>query len=281
MDLFTKNKSFNLILVLYFVLLPFVFFSSILDTFLLARQLLTTVLLFSIISLLLVKNKPIALFTLDKTVLLFLGFIVFCLFSFSKSQILDLSHAAVSKHLIFILFFMVIRHLIMNDLIEANSIKSYVILFGLLSIIIALLAFINKTIDGQNLFRQVNAMSGTFGNKNFLSSILFFLLFLLIVGCKDKSESISPKTSIGFEVLTLYPNPNLGQVAIQVFNESPDEYQLFIFDPEGRKIFSDIIPKKVNKDFRYDLKAKRAGSGIFTAILQTPTTTITKKIIVE
>lgn len=182
MDLFNKNKSFNLILLLYFVLLPFVFFSSILDTFLLARQLLTIVILFSLITLLVVKNKPIALFTVDKTVLLFLGFIVFCLFSFSKSQILDLSHAALSKYLIYLLFFMVIRHLIMNDLIEVNRIKSYIILFGSISIIIALLAFTNKTINGQNLFRQINVISGTFGNKNFLSSILFFCLPFYFIG---------------------------------------------------------------------------------------------------
>ena len=114
-----------------------------------------------------------------------------------------------------------------------------------------------------------------------LSSISFFLLFLLLTGCKDKLENVSPTTSVGFEILTLYPNSNLGQVAIQVINESANEYQLLIFDPEGMKIFSDIIPKNTKKDFRYNLKAKRAGSGIFTAILQTPTTTITKKIIVE
>lgn len=114
-----------------------------------------------------------------------------------------------------------------------------------------------------------------------LSSILFFLLFLLLTGCKDKSGSILPTTSVRFEILTLYPNSNSGQVAIQIINESSSEYQLLIFNPEGMKIFSDIIPKNTKKDFRYNLKEKRAGSGIFTAILQTPTTTITKKIIVE
>ena len=182
MDLFNKDKSFNLILLIYFVLLPFVFFSTILDPFLLARQLLTSVFLFFILFFLALKNKPTDLFTVDKTVLLFLGFIIFCLCSFSKSQIPDLSHTTLSKYLIFLLFFILIRHLIMNDLIDINKIASYVIVFGLLSIVIASLAFTGKAIDGQSLFRQVNIMSGTFGNKNFLSSILFFCIPFYFIG---------------------------------------------------------------------------------------------------
>ena len=182
MDALNKNKSFDLILLLYFALLPFVFFTSILDPFLLARQLLTSVFLFSILFFLILKNKISAFFTLDKTVFLFLSFIVFCLLSFSKSQILDLSHTTLSKYLIFLLFFILIRHLLMNDLIEISRVKSSVILFGSLSIIIASLAFTNKTIKGQNLFRQVDFMTGTFGNKNFLSSILFFCLPFYFIG---------------------------------------------------------------------------------------------------
>ncbi len=197
MDILNKNKSFNLILLLYFLLLPFVFFSTISDPFLLARQLLTTTLLFFVLFFLITKNKTSDSFTLDKTVLLFLGFIVFSVCSFSKSQIPDLSHAVLSKYLIYLVFFILIRHLIMNDLIKVDRIKSYVILFGLLSIIIALLAFTNKTINGQNLFRQVDIMSGTFGNKNFLSSILFFCLPFYFIGI-----SISKKIKV-FSVVAI------------------------------------------------------------------------------
>lgn len=204
MDLTTENKSFNLILVLYFVLLPFAFFSSILDPFLLARQSLTTIFLFFVLFLLILKNKAIAFFTIDKTLLFFLGFIFFCLFSFSKSQIPDLSHAALSKYLIFLLFFMLIRHLIMNELITINSLLSYLILFGLLCIVIALLAFTNKTLNGQNLFRQVDIMSGTFGNKNFLSSILFFCLPFYFIGTSmTKKTKIVSVIAIVFTIILL------------------------------------------------------------------------------
>ncbi len=204
MDLLNKNKSFNFILLLFFVLLPFVFFSSILDPFLLARQLLTTVFLFFVLFFLLLKNKDIPFFRVDITFLSFLGFIVFSFFSFSKSQVPDLSHAALSKYMIFLLFFMLMRHLILNDLIEINSITSYVTLFGLLSIIIASLAFANKTIDGQNLFKQVNIISGTFGNKNFLTSILFFCLPFYFIGTSmSKKIRIVSILAIVFTVVLL------------------------------------------------------------------------------
>lgn len=204
MDLFKKNKSFNLILLLYFVLLPFVFFSSILDPFLLARQLLTTVLLFFILSLLIIKNKTTPLFKFDKTSLLFVAFIVFCIFSFSMSQIPDLSHATLSKYLIYFLFFILIRHLILNDLIETDRIKSYMIVFGLLSILIAILAFANKTINGQNLFHKVNIMSGTFGNKNFLASILFYCLPFYFIGISmSKKIRVASVVAIVFTIILL------------------------------------------------------------------------------
>lgn len=182
MDLFDKNKSFNLILLGYFALLPFVFFTSLADPFLLARQLLTTILLFSIIFLLVIKNKISDILIVDKTLLFFFGFIFFCLISFSKSQIPGLSHATFSKYVLFFLFFILIRHVLTNNLLEITQIKSFIILFGLLSIIIASLAFIDKTMQGQNLFRKVSIISGTFGNKNFLSSILFFCLPFYFIG---------------------------------------------------------------------------------------------------
>lgn len=192
MDLSNTNKSFHLGLLLYFVLLPFVFFSSVLDPFLLARQLTTTVLLFYILYFLVLKDKA-ALFIVDKTVLLFTGFIVFCLFSFSNSQIPDLSHVTFSKYVIFLLFFVLLRQLMLYDLIKTEQLKKYVIVFGLLTIIIASLAFLNKKMDGQHLFRGINGMSGTFGNKNFLSSILFLCLpfYFMGISLSKKTKAVS------------------------------------------------------------------------------------------
>ena len=204
MDLFGKDKIFNLILLLYFVLLPIVFFSSILDPFLLARQLLTTVFLFFTLFFLILKSKTVDCFRLDSSALFFMGFIVFCMYSFSKSQIPDLSHAALSRYIILLLFFMLLRHLLITGLIEINRLYYVVILFGILSITIASLAFANKTTEGQNLFRQVDIMTGTFGNKNFLSSILFFCLPFYFIGSSlSKNIRITSVISIIFTIILL------------------------------------------------------------------------------
>jgi O-antigen ligase len=182
MGLFNKDNSLNLILLLYFALLPFVFFSTILDPFLLARQLLTTILLFVVFLFLILKKKASEYYRIDTTLLLFIGLIVFCISSFYNSQIVDLSHTALSKYLVFLLFFILIRSLLLNEKLKVTNLYFYIILFGVLSIVIALLAFTNKSIVGQHLLRQVSSISGTFGNKNFLSSILFFCLPFYFIG---------------------------------------------------------------------------------------------------
>jgi O-antigen ligase len=219
MDLSAKGKSFNLLLLGYFVLLPFVFFGSILDAFLLARQLLTAVLLFSFLAFLILKSKNSASFKFDKSALFFLGFLVFCVYSFSNSQIVDLSHTTLSKYLVFFLFFILIRHLILNDLIAVDQLKSYIILFGLLSIIITVLAFANKSINGQTVFRKVNAISGTFGNKNFLSSILFFCLPFYFIGISisKKIKVVSVAAIVSTIILLLLLRTRTVLIALSLF----------------------------------------------------------------
>lgn len=202
MDVFNENKSFNIMLSAYFILLPFVFFSAISDPFLLTRQLLTNLILFFALIQLVRNHKSITKFSLDITTFLFFGFIFFCGLSFINSQIIDISHVVFSKYLTLFLFLFLIKHLINNNLIRVNQIIFCIILFGVLALIITILAFTNKTINGQNLFRQVDIMSGTFGNKNLLSSILFSCLPFYLVGI-----SISKKIkaiSIAAIVLTLF-----------------------------------------------------------------------------
>ena len=92
----------------------------------------------------------------------------------------------------------------MNDLIDSNKLISTLILFGFLCVLIALAAFFNKTINGQNLFRKVDSMSGTFSNKNFLSSILFFCLPFYFIGTlMSKKIKIVSVSAIVFTIILL------------------------------------------------------------------------------
>lgn len=204
MNLFNENKSFNLILLIYFASLPFVFIGSVLESYLLARQLLTVIFLLLIIILLLKKSNTIDLFTLDATTLLYFGFIVFCGLSFLKSQMIDVSHASFSKYLIFFIFFLLVKLLIINGYFTSNRVVRSVIIFGILALFILILALIKKTINGQNLFLEIHFLSGTFGNKNFLSSILFMCLPFYFVGIPiSKKIKVISITAIFFTIALL------------------------------------------------------------------------------
>ena len=204
MNLFNENKSFNLILLIYFASLPFVFISSILEPYLLARQLLTIIFLLLILTLLLKKSNTIDLFTLDATTLFYFGFIVFCGLSFLKSQMIDFSHASFSKYLIFFIFFLIIKLIIIDGYLTSNHVVRGIILFGILALFIIVLPFIKKTINGQNLFLDVHLLSGTFGNKNFLSSIFFMCLPFYFVGISiSKKIKVISITAIFFTVILL------------------------------------------------------------------------------
>lgn len=204
MNLFNENKSFNLILLIYFASLPFVFISSILEPYILARQLLTIVFLLLIITLLLKKSNTIDLFTIDPTTILYFGFIVFCGLSFLKSQMIDFSHASFSKYLTFFIFFLLVKLIIINGYFTSNRVVRSIIIFGILALFIIILAFIKKTINGQNLFKGIHVLTGTFGNKNFLSSILFMCLPFYFVGISiSKKIKVISIAAIFFTVILL------------------------------------------------------------------------------
>lgn len=182
--MFTERriKIFDVSFFVYFVLLPLVFFPFLIDPFLLSRQLLTNVFLFCIICFFLKFNKSKDFISVDSATVFYLIFIIFSAFSFFNAQIVDISHLVFSKYLTFFVFFVLLKVLLAKDLLEEKTLLKSVLYFGLISIAITVLAFINKSMNGQTLFRQVDMMSGTFGNKNFLSSILFICVPFYFIG---------------------------------------------------------------------------------------------------
>ena len=236
MDLINRVKSFNFFLFIYFISLPFVFFSTVSDPFLLTRQLLTTVLLFIIFLFLIVNKKINDYFIIDKLVILFIGFISFGIISISKSNIYELSNVILSKYILFFLFFIIIRHLLVKKLVDLNKIIIAIIIFGLISISIATLAFTNKTINNQNLFVNVHNITGTFGNKNFLSSILFFCIPFYFIGLlmSKKVRFISFVAIIITVVLLILLRTRVVLIALSV-------YFLLVFIHEIKNRFSKKI----------------------------------------
>ena len=199
-----ESKTLNTGFSVYFILLPFVFIPFLIDSFILPRQLLTNLFLFVIIFLLFKKYKSANLFVIDSSAFFYLGFIFFSGLSFLNTQIVDISHAVFSKYLTFFIFFILIKYLLTSGLIKIEQIQKNVIYFGILSIVLATLAFINKTIKGQDLSRQVDLISGTFGNKNLLSSILFICLPFYFIGTSfSKKYKWLSFSAIGWTILLL------------------------------------------------------------------------------
>lgn len=110
--------------------------------------------------------------------------------------------------------------------------------------------------------------------------LLSFVSFLFLFSCNGIEEILPSKSKIAAAEdgtsFYVYPSISNGTFTVQASNESEQEYQLFVFDPQGKKIVSQIIPKKDNKSIT--IKAEQKGT--YHATLQTPSSTFTRKILV-
>lgn len=172
----------------FFLLLPVVFCTSTVDPVLLPRQILLTAFLFVVILILIIK-KPELQFNF-KTSLFYAvgGFVLLNLISFFRSDIAGESHAALSKLLLLVTFFLVTTTLLYNGIIKANQLILAGILFGIITVAFPLLEIFEKTQRGQHLLRQVELIKGLSANKNLLSSILFLCLPLYFIGLQQEKK---------------------------------------------------------------------------------------------
>jgi len=185
-----QSKFVEALFLVYFLVLPFVYLTEILDPFLLARQLFTNAFLLIILLYIIFIKKNVH-FAFTAATYIFLGMILIGVISFSQAIIPSNSHFILSKYLTFFVYFTIVTKVLYSGIISLQKLKTYLFYFAILSLTIAILALLNKTINGQNLFRQVDMISGTFANKNLLSSVLFCTLPFYFLGF-----SLSRKTKI-------------------------------------------------------------------------------------
>lgn len=187
-DKLTENLFFG-----FFILLPFIFSSSILDPFLIPRSVFTICFLVFVL-LFLVFKKRIHFYYINNLSFKLLGlFFVSSILSSSQSWLISESHFTLSHQLIIAVFYIITFVLLSENTIREEKIVKAILYFGTTAIAIALLAILNKTINGQHLLAQVDTLSGTFANKNLLSSILFLCLpfYFIGIGYEKKIKTIS------------------------------------------------------------------------------------------
>lgn len=164
--------------------MPLVFLSDVLDPFLLSRHLFTNLFLILVLLFQLKSHLSSLIIDFEWNTLLFLGLVICSICSLFNAVDFGNSIYFSSKITTFFLFFFNLFLLLRNGLLETKQLFKSLIFFGIVCVLITVLAFINKSINGQNLFRQVDLISGTFGNKNLLSSILYCSLPFYFIGLK-------------------------------------------------------------------------------------------------
>lgn len=164
--------------------MPLVFLSDVLDPFLVSRHLFTNLFLILVLLFQLKSHSSSLIIDFEWNTLLFLGLVICSICSLFNAVDFGNSIYFSSKITTFFLFFFNLFLLLRNGLLETKQLFKSLIFFGIVCVLITVFAFINKSINGQNLFRQVDLISGTFGNKNLLSSILYCSLPFYFIGLK-------------------------------------------------------------------------------------------------
>ena len=116
--------------------------------------------------------------------------------------------------------------------------------------------------------------------KTTVLKLLSLVTFLSLFSCNGVEEILPSQNKVAAgeagESFYIYPNVNNGNFTVGVNNESQQEYQLFVFDPQGKKIANQSVPKMSIKSIVINAEQK----GTYHATLQTPSSTFTRKILV-
>jgi len=195
-------KNINFLFLLFFISLPLVFLDNVLDPFLLSRHLFANFFLILVLVFQFKNHSSSLIIDFEWNKILFLGLLICSICSVFNAIDYGNSIYFSTKITTFFLFFFNLYLLLRNDLLETKQLIKSLIFFGIVCVLITLFAFINKSINGQNLFRQVDLISGTFGNKNLLSSILYCSLPFYFIGLKY--SKIYKNICISAILLTLF-----------------------------------------------------------------------------
>ncbi|WP_445453675.1 O-antigen ligase family protein [Flavobacterium sp. 25HG05S-40] len=186
----------------FLLLLPLVFCSTTIDPVLIPRQILLTTFMLVIVIVVIAKKIALSYNFRNPLFYAFGSFIVLNYISMYQSYIAGESHAPFSKLLLLFSFFVITTLLLYHNVLKENQLVTAVVFFGLITLLFPLYDIYEKTLEGQHLLRQIALISGTSGNKNLLSSILFLTLPFYCIGLQ-LGKKIKLVSVVGI-VLTLF-----------------------------------------------------------------------------
>ncbi|MCF6131173.1 O-antigen ligase family protein [Flavobacterium wongokense] len=176
------NKSIEGIYFGFLLLLPLVFCTTTVDAVLIPRQILLSVFILIVVTVLMLRKVELRFNFKSPLLYALAGFTFLNFISFFYTEIPGETHAAFSKLILLISFFLVTTVLLYNNVIRTSQLVTAIIVFSLITLSLPIFEIIEKTIKGQHLLRQIAIIKGSSANKNLLSSILFLSLPFYFMG---------------------------------------------------------------------------------------------------
>lgn len=245
MQNYYSNKNIEKLYLLFFICLPLLFSKFILDPFFLPR-LVFTIIFLGVLLIRLFNEKRFNHSFISKnfSIQLIFLYLFISLISFHQSLVISESHAVLSRQIPIAVFFIITCFLLSEKLIRLENLIKSVLCFGIIAIVISLFAILNKTINGQHLFRQVDMISGTFANKNLLSSILFLCLpfYFMVLDFSKKYRLLSIIAILLTVFIVVVLRTRTVLLALIIFFVLLLFYSIRLkFKPSRKKLISTII----------------------------------------
>jgi O-antigen ligase len=179
-------KTFDSAYFIFLVLLPFAYFTNIIDPVLIPRQAFLGA--FMLVLLLLVYFKKVSLsFFALRTPIYIAVFAYFALMlcSFFGNNFTSESHYILSKQLLLFSFLLLTIALLYSKAISTSQLVVSGVCFGFIAVGSAMVQLVEKSLTGRNLFHKIYIIEGLFANKNLLASILFLSIIFFFMGLQQ------------------------------------------------------------------------------------------------
>jgi len=203
-------RIFEVLYLLFFGLLAFVYSPEIIDPVLLPRQIYLSFFVLIIGIVICTKHykksieKDVSFFKLTLPWILLVIFVIYS-GSAIKSLVISESIYVISKLLIEILFFSLTYFLLIKKELSIESIVKSILIFCSISVLIAFYQIIIILIHGNGLINNLNEIKSSFANKNLFSFILFLTIPFALTGIsQSKAVKYVSYTLLGIIVLTLF-----------------------------------------------------------------------------
>src|SRR6187402_2682823 len=168
---------------IFLILLPFVYFTNIIDPVLIPRQVFLGTFVLVILLLVYLKKASLSFLALRTPVYIAVFvYFVLMLFSFFGNHFTSESHCILSKQLLLFSFLLLTIALLHNKVISTSKLVVSGVCFGLIAVGSAMVQLVEKSIAGKNLFHKIYIIEGLFANKNLLASILFLSTIFFFMG---------------------------------------------------------------------------------------------------